>query len=255
MDLAKALAAEKKGSIEQLILVPSTHAAMIGAGASHSLLLDSVEETLVPNQTPVICPTIVAPLDLKYTAAMDSTLVVYAALAIVLDAALRKSTNPLMEEMVPELYNLVCVRGCDTMTHEEMMTICYRSGNLLSYGLGHEDRSSPIALASALIPSIFPHVHILSFWANMVPGLCYALESTSTTGPVQELVSCILKKGDWKNVPRLTVADESMKGFSVPDMALSQIQSNSALCKTFDLPNHVLIDILQHCLSDSFAAS
>ena len=249
MDLAKALAAERKDSIEQLILVPSTKAAMIAAGTSHSLLLDSVEETLIPNPTSVTCPTSVASLDSKYIAEMDSTVAVYGVLAIVLDASLRKSSNPVLAELVPELHHLIVGgSGHRTMTDEEMMSLCYRAGSLLSYGLGNEDRSSPIALGSSLIPSIFPHIHILSFWANLVPGLCHTiLGSSSVTGPlVQELVGSILAQEEWKDFPRLTVADESMKGFSVPDMALSHIQSNSALCKAYDMPTRILIDILQH---------
>jgi hypothetical protein len=255
MDLAKALAATAKNdSIEQLILVPSTHAATIAAGTTHSLLLDSIEETLVLNRSSITCPTTVAPLDPKYTAAMDVNHVVCVAVALILDACLRKSTNPHLEEMISKLHTLVRVQGQPTiMTHEEMMTLCYRSGNLLSYGLGSEDRSAPIALASSLIPCIFPHVHILAFWENLIPGLWYAVTSTSSDAlPVllQDLVESILAKGDWKKIPPLTVVDETMKGFSIPDMALSHIQSNGALCKTYDLPNQLLIDILQHSLTD-----
>jgi Iron-containing alcohol dehydrogenase len=254
MDLAKALAAaDKNHSMEQLLLVPSTNAAMMAAGSSHSLLLDSVEETLIPHPKTVTCPTTVVPLDPRYTAELDSTVAVYAVVAIVLDAALRKSANPLLPELVSELlHHLVLdvpLVPRTLMTPEEIMSLCYRAGNLLSYGLGSEDRSSPIALASSLIPSIFPHVHILSFWANLVPGLCHALQQSSPvimTGPIQDLVGRILAHEEWKHFPRLTVADESKKGFSVPDMALSHIQSNTALCKTFDMPHRILIDILQH---------
>jgi len=249
IDLAKTLAAERKDSIEQLLLVPSTHAAMIAAGASHSLLLDSVEETLVSNQSTVVCSTTVAALDPKYFATVDSTIAFYGVLAIVLDAALRRSTDRLLMEVVSEILELVRDGGHDTMSHEEIVSLCFRSSTLLSYGLGSEDRSSPIALASSLIPTIFPHVHILSFWASLVPGLCHALESTSVTGPVQELVGILHDRAEWKNFPKPTVVDEKMKGFSVPDMALSHLQSNSALCKTFDMPNQMLIEILQHSMS------
>jgi Iron-containing alcohol dehydrogenase len=256
MDLAKALAAtDKNHSMEQLLLVPSTNAAMMAAGSSHSLLLDSVEETLIPHPRLVTCPTTVVPLDPRYTADMDSTVAVYAVAAIVLDAALRKSSNPLLPELVSELLHhlelvdVPLVPRTLMITQEEIMSLCYRAGNLLSYGLGSEDRSSPIALASSLIPSIFPHVHILSFWANLVPGLCHTLQQSSPvlmTGPIQDLVGRILAHEEWKHFARVTVADESKKGFSVPDMALSHIQSNTALCKTFDMPHRLLIDILQH---------
>lgn len=269
MDLAKALAGDKKNAIEQLILVPSTYGAVIASGASHSLLLDTVEETLVP--TPGEKPsftTVVAPLDLKHTATtgMDhsSSHVLYASLAIVLDAGLRKSHHPLLGDIVQELYGFCVKDPTQEPSHDVLLDLCYRSGNILSYGLASEDRSAPMALASALIPPIFPDVHILTFWASLVPGLCHALQSSlsassksnsssndvGSIGPIiQELAKGVLANSNyWSNIPRLKVADESMQGFSIPDMAQSHIQSNATVWKCFDLPNNVLTGILQKSL-------
>jgi hypothetical protein len=251
MDLAKVLAREKKDTIEQLILVPSTFGGVIASGASHSLLLDTVEETLVPSlgEQPS-CPTIVAPLDAKYTASMGHpSHVLYASLAIVLDAGLRKSYHPLVDGMVQDLYRFCVEDPKQEISHDALLDLCYRSGSLLSYGLGSEDRSAPLALAASLIPPIFPHVHILTFWASLLPGLCRALQSASNVGdPMQELATGVLANIDWSNIPKLAVADESMQGFSIPDMALSHIQANATVWKCFDLPNSVLTEILQQSL-------
>ena len=47
MDLAKALPLGRDG-LEQIILIPSTYSAVLASSTSHSLFLDSAEETLVP---------------------------------------------------------------------------------------------------------------------------------------------------------------------------------------------------------------
>jgi hypothetical protein len=253
MDLAKALARDEKAAIEQLILVPSTYGGAVASGTSHSLLLDTVEETLIPNpvgEHQPRCPTIVAPLDSKYTASIGpSSHVLYASLAIVFDAGLRKSGHPLLDGMVQDLYRFCVEDPTQEISHEALLDLCYRSGSLLSYGLGSEDRSSPLALASSLIPPIFPHVHILTFWASLLPGLCHALQSASSAGdPMQELATGVLANTDWSNIPTLAVADETMTGFSIPDMALSHIQANATVWKSFDLPNNVLTKILQQSL-------
>jgi hypothetical protein len=49
-------------------------------------------------------------------------------------------------------------------------------------------------------------------------------------------------------IPQLTVADESLEGFSVPDMALSHIQSNQIVWKSFDVPDATLTEILKHSM-------
>ncbi len=255
MDLAKALARDNKHEIEQVILVPSTYAAMVASGSSHSLLLDPTEETLVPSpgeQNRDMCPITVAPLELKYTAAdtIESSHALHASLAIVLDACLRNCTDTRLNLMIEHLQTFNG-EGRD-VSHDDMMDLSYRTGNLISFGLGNDDRSAPLALAASLIPSIFPHVHILTFWASLVPGLCHVLQSSSSNNntnmnsDVQNLIQELLLRNDRFKIPTLTIADENKKGFSIPDMALSHIQSNTTVWKSLDMPNQVLTGILQH---------
>ena len=47
-------------------------------------------------------------------------------------------------------------------------------------------------------------------------------------------------------LPTLIVQDESLKGFSIPDMALSHIQSNQTVWNCYDVPDDTLLEVLQH---------
>lgn len=270
IDLAKALARDNQHHVEQLILVPSTHAAVIASGASHSLLLDPNEETLVPSPGKDLddsCPinVTVTPLEHKYTATLattttdipmrESSQAMYATLAIVLDASLRATNDPHLDDMIQDLQTIFVLQSQD-VPHDIMMDLCYRTGQLLSYGLGNTDRSAPLALAASLIPPLFPHMHILTFWASLVPGLYHQWQSSSThhdndnintNAQIHKLMQQVLARQDWTDIPKLTITDQSKKGFSVPDMALSHIQSNTTVWKSYDMPNHELTKILKHC--------
>ena len=246
-DLGKALANEKE--LDNLILIPSTYAAVLASSASHSLFLDPDEETLVPlpkdNDTvgTSVCSTTIAPLDLKYIAPVDSSHVLFASLAILLDAVYRKSENPLLPELRKKLNGLLDSPD-EEMSHDRAMDLLHDSGRLISYGLGQEDRSTPVALASALIPRMFPHVHILTFLAGLVPGLLHCVDATDE--PLVERI----RTYPAGMIPQLSVVDDSLKGFSIPDMAISHIQSNQAVWKSLDLPDKALTDILKYSLSD-----
>lgn len=253
VDLAKALAVEKKDSLEHLILVPSTYASILAAGSTHSLLLDSVEETLVPlpaagGDMTRSCETTVVLLDSKYIAPVDHSHVVNASLAIILDACLRKSQHPLLNEMLTDMHHLIVEKPDQELSHEMAINLLFQSGDLLSYGLGREDRSAPLALAASLIPRIFPHVHVLSFFGSLLPGLCEAFIESSSEMPLADELCVTLRKGGFTNIPKLAVTDESMQGFSVPDMALSHIQANQTVWKAFDVPNDTLTKILSNSL-------
>lgn len=248
MDLAKLLAKQK--SVEQVVLVPCTLGATMAAGASHTLLLDSIEETLVvaPSHTnnESLTRITTVPLDSNYTAnTVQELTVLQACLAISLDACLRQSPHPNLEVALQELHRILLLLQNEeqVVDHNTMMNLCYQVGTLISYGLGNEDRSAPLALAASLIPPLFPHVHILSFWASLLPGLCHALQQQPSNNPMaMELMRLVSKL----QVPRLDVMDETMKGFSIPDMALSHVQANATVWKSYDLPDRMLMDILQH---------
>jgi hypothetical protein len=122
---------------------------------------------------------------------------------------------------------------------------------LVSYGLDREDRSTPMTLASSLIPRIFPHVHVLDFLASMVPGLCRVMEGdsmhySSYDASVQTRIQKVLQNTD--SIPQLTVTSDEFKGFSIPDMALSHIRTNQTLWNSLDVSDSVLTELLAHSL-------
>jgi hypothetical protein len=260
IDLAKALSHEDDW--DQVLLVPATHAAVLACASSHSLFLDPIEEALIPlprtNTTvdkhkPMTVP-VVATLEEKLVAPMDdqSHVVVYASLAIALDAIYRQSHNPLALEVFQKAS--AALDSPQTVTHESAMELLYQAGTLISYGLigdDREDRSTPMALASSLIPRIFPHVHVLDFMASMVPGLCRVMEGdsihySSYDASVQTRIQKVLQNTD--DIPQLTVMSDEFKGFSIPDMALSHIRTNQTLWNCLDVPDSVLTELLAHSL-------
>jgi hypothetical protein len=264
VDLAKALSHEHDW--DNVILVPATHAAVMACASSHSLFLDPIEEALIPLPTNIntntsvntnITNTVVATLEEKLMAPVDTSHVVYASLAIALDAMYRQNHNPLALQVFQKASAALNADAADpshqALTHESAMELLYQSGSLLSYGLGREDRSTPMALASSLIPRIFPHVHMVSFLASMVPGLCRVMQKEQEVGSssydpsVQILIQKVLQHNT-DDIPQLTVISDEFKGFSVPDMALSHIRQNQTLWNCLDVPDSVLTELLSHSL-------
>jgi hypothetical protein len=261
MDLAKALHHGEKGlSLEHIILDPSTYAVVLASSSSHSLFLDPVEETLVPipkddkTTTNNCTTTTIVPLDSKYIAPIDnSSHVLYASLALILDACYRKSDNLHLPQLLQTVSDLLDDDEKKELSHDKAMELLYESGRLVSYGLGREDRSTPIALAASLIPQLFPHVHVLTFLASLLPGLCHQCSASSSEddAAIRHVVERILVRAASSEVhafPQLTVADETLEGFSVPDMALSHIRSNQTVWNSLDVPDSTLTEILQYSL-------
>jgi hypothetical protein len=260
VDLAKALAIESDW--EQVIVVPTSYASMVAAGSSHSLFLDPIEEALVPipsldttktttGDTPFSGTITVAPLEKKLSAPVDKSHIVYASIAIAVDTIFRDSGGDIQsaEELLKSAF--AALQAPSEVDHELATSLLFQSGNLLSFGLSNEDRSITLSLASSLIPRIFPHVHVLTFWASLCPGLCQLLldsqqlENTSITDICQTIVQ------NQELIPHLTVstrASKELDGFSVPDMSLSHIQTNQTLWKCIDVPNSVLTQVLSTSL-------
>jgi hypothetical protein len=267
----------------RMILVPTTYSGILAAGTSHSLLLDNDEETLVPyprnyqNIDVGSRVTTVGTLDIKnYMESVDDAkfdLLLYAVSAILLDSGLRKSSHPNLLMLLHKTIDLITLRNNnsnkDTTTTlsetiPELTNLLYQSGGLISYGLGsgdleEDDRSITIALSSSLIPTIFPETHPISFIAGLVPGLCHYYSCASTgdhrNNDVEEhllkLVEILQQQPSEDGMhppPSLSTKDESLQGFSIPDMALSHIQSNQHTCKPLDVPDDVLMNVLQHSL-------
>lgn len=251
MDLGKALASAI--SLDQMILVPSTYGAVMASSSSHSLFLNPAEETLVPvpslnsePQTSDASKKTIAPLDAKLIAPADNSYVLFASLVFLLDACHRKSDNPLLEETLLLIEKYLFEESDQALSHEDAMTLLHRSGEISSFGLESENRSIPVAMASSLIPQIFPHVHILTFFASLLPGMCHAVDTNQyeSADRIRTRLSDIEAA-----IPRLHVTDEELSGFSVPDLAMSHFQTNQALWKSLDVPDRTLISILQQSLS------
>ncbi len=276
MDLGKAVQAtlendQKSEKKTPLILVPTTFSGVLASGASHSLFLDNEEETLVPfpqshqaivdtvdgsdNSSHAIVSTLEPE---KYMEPIDATKVdelLYAVAAILLDASLRESSHPSLPMLLQNTTNLISQqRDNDEMDATSLIPLLYQSAGLLSYGLGdgfeeEDNRSITIALASSLIPTLFPETHPTSFLASLTPGICHLLtEQQSENEPLEELVNALQEQFEMKPPPSLVPVDESLQGFSVPDMALSHIQANQAVWKPADVSDDIFVQVLQHCM-------
>lgn len=277
--------------------MPTTYSGVLAAGASHSLLLDGDEETLVPfpqrhqeilatSESLHTHATVSTLEPLKYMENLDASkfdVLLYAVSAILLDAGLRKSTNPSLSTQLQDTIDLLSLRGNATdfaaksfggANNEDLvelipslMNLLYQSAGLLSYGLSdgfeeEDNRSIPIALGSSLIPTLFPETHPISFLASLVPGICHHYsekvqtqngvhDDSATADKLNTLVHRLEEQfagGSMLPPPPLVPRDESLQGFSIPDMALSHIQSNQAVWKSLDFPDDVLVQVLQHCI-------
>ena len=270
-------------SSNRMILVPTTYSGILAAGTNHSLLLDNDEETLVPyprnhqNVDVGSRVTTVGTLDINnYMEPVDDAkfdVLLYAVSAILLDAGLRMSSHPDLLMLLHKTIDLITLRNNNSNknttttlseTIPELTNLLYQSGGLISYGLGsgaleEDDRSITIALSSSLIPTIFPETHPISFIAGLVPGLCHYHSSASTgdhsNNDIQEqlhkLVEILQQQPSEDGMhppPSLSTKDESLQGFSIPDMALSHIQSNQHACTPLDVPDDVLMNVLQNSL-------
>lgn len=274
MDLGKAVQTtldnNKKSDKETpLILVPTTFGGVLASGASHSLFLDNEEETLVPfpqshqamedtiddsNNTGRATIATLEPG--KYMEPMDATKfdeLLYAVAAILLDASLRESSHPSLPMLLQNTTDLISHRKNN---HEidaaSLIPLLYQSAGLLSYGLGdgfeeEDNRSITIALASSLIPTLFPETHPTSFLASLAPGICHLLHEQNSDN-AGALVGALQERFVVQPPPSLVPVDESLQGFSVPDMALSHIQANQAVWKPADVSDDVFVQVLQHCI-------
>jgi hypothetical protein len=277
MDLAKAIV--KKQQAEQnssnlLLLVPATHGAMLASGASHSLLLDSVEEKLVPIPrgnfdcvaTVEDCAdydfcnsstmTMVAPLETnQYMEPMKGerlSNLLQSVATLLLDAGMQKTTNPSLPFLLDSTIQLLST-STDNNGNIENVTakLLFQSANLLSYGLpgaNNKDRSIPLALMASLLPTIFPQTHPITFLARLVPGLCHVLNTTNKNKrdlpQLTVLMDVLENQRQQLRLPPILVHDQ-YKGFSIPDMAVSCIESNQQLWNCLDADMDTLMTVLQ----------
>ena len=257
VDLAKAMASEAEW--EQVILIPTSYASIVAAGSSHSLFIDPVEEALVPipnlemknhqdSSASYSGTMTVAPLEDKLSAPVDKYHIVYASIGITVDSIFRNTggDNQDAEELLKSAF--AALQEPSEVSHEVATNLLYQSGSLLSFGLGDEDRSISMSLASSLIPRIFPHVHVLTFWASLVPGLCQVLLDSQQVDDPSITDICEIMLQSRESIPQLTVTSKEFEGFSVPDMSLSHIHTNQTIWKCLDVPDSVLTAVLSTSL-------
>jgi hypothetical protein len=217
----------------------------------------------------------------KYMDPMDADkfdVLLYAVSAILLDAGLRKSTDLSLPILLQDTINLISLRNNVNNNDSEvksselmklsspLINLLYQSAGLLSYGLSdgfeeEDNRSITIALGSSLIPTLFPETHPMSFIASLAPGICHFYSEQQQTQNIDnddandKLLRALVDRlqdqfsgGNMLSPPSLVPRDESLQGFSVPDMALSHIQTNQAVWEPLDFPDDVLVQVLQHCM-------
>ena len=212
----------------------------------------------------------------------------YAVSAILLDAGSRKSTHPSLPILLQSTIDLISLRKNNnsdseiSTTNDQLLAamipsltnLLYESAGLLSYGLSdgfleEDNRSITIALGSSLIPTLFPETHPISFIASLVPGLCHyysqqqhqqhdqqqQTENDGNDDSINDKLRTLVQQlqeqpseGGMRPPPSLVTRDETLEGFSIPDMALSHIQSNQAVWKPQDVPDDMLMQVLQHSL-------
>ncbi len=275
MDLGKAVRTTlEETRTTPLLLVPTTYSGILAAGATHSLFLDNEEETLVPVPTRHLelaslskeasAHATVSTLEPhKYMEPLSASSfddMLYALAAILLDAGLRESTHPSLPTLLQELHDLVLLRKNGnqfdaTELSPLLINLLYRSSCLLSYGLSdgfeeEDNRSIVVALGSSLIPTLFPETHPATLWASLVPGLSHVCKDAQSHNKVLLALVQALESPSATMLPppSLTPKDESLQGFSVPDMALSHIHSNQAIWKPSDVQDDIFVQVLEHCI-------
>ncbi|KAG7356081.1 hypothetical protein IV203_000767 [Nitzschia inconspicua] len=282
MDLGKTLQSKNSTVSTPLLLVPATYGAVLASGASHSLLLDSVEEKLVtyPKQSKTVeaswdhhddmqdignvATTIVAPLDgnklMEKGDYQCLSIILHAIAAILLDTAIQQSTKHALHSTLVDstLKLLVSTKTSDLAeATETVQSLLFQSATLLSYGLPGDtnDRSITMALLASLLPTIFPQTHPTTFIASLVPGLVQVLKSngnttTSLSPQLQQLVN-IMEQAPQQPIECLPKVHEQYEGFSIPDMALSCIEANQEVWNCLDADTNILLQVLQDSLANT----
>lgn len=285
MDLAKSLihTRDNTQSPFKLILVPSTFCAVLASGMSHSLLLDTIEEQLVPlprehvdwnttiveqgdamtyHDTKSWSSTMVAPLDVhKYIEPLDEAqlnTLLQAVAALLLDAAIQDASHPLLPPLIDSTLELIKQPKRDNKNMVISVTnLLFQSASLLSYGLvapgNTKDRSITLALMTSLLPTIFPETPTTTFLSSLIPGLCHVSASMMTDSCLQRRIDMlvdVLRNQPRHHLPKVVVHEE-YKGFSVPDMALNSIQSNQQVWRCLDANLDILMTVLQHSFPKS----
>lgn len=240
MDLTKAILRESDKKMTG-ILVPSTCGAIMASAASLPLILDTQEEALIipedsydTNETMKTDPgtIIVETSDIADFHKGDAA---YASLAVGVDAIYRGDTDN-----GATLLRLAS-KAINEKEKESLVNTLLSAGNTLSYGVaGSSVRSSPLALASSLIPTCFPNASMLTFMASLLPGLVQVMGSPEYDGPVDF---------NDKSIPALASLMVHSDGAQSVGTLMSHVKANQALWGCIDVEDSVLEAILHHSLN------
>lgn len=277
MDLAKAVQREHMGEESSeaalfTMMVPATYGAVLASGASHSLLLDSIEEKLVPFPKQKVSEevsvavdsgimdqsttTFISPLDAtKYMEPRNrqlQSILLHAVATILLDTATQQATHPSLPSLLDTTVDLLLSDNVSDV--DQINGLLFQSAFLLSYGLPGDshDRSISMALLASLLPTVFPLTHPTSFLASLVPGLMHLVKTKDVRAmppQLQTLMNVLETQSSFAALP-LQVHDQ-YEGFSVPDMAVSCVDENQHAWNCLDAPTDVLLQVLQHSLASN----
>jgi hypothetical protein len=230
IDLAKATV-QSTSNMDELILVPATYGATMVSTASHSLLLDPLEEEIVvsplTHELKRNVPTSVAVIEADKLDPQGRNNAVFAAIALAMDGILRGKKDPAIESL------LASDSWSDKAPTDVIQGQLLDIGTFISYGLGEEDRSIPLALAASLLPNHFAQDKAVDFMASLAPLLYRLARSTEPN-----MLESRLQEESLHDAPKV-LTTESFENL------LSSIHANQTLWNCFDARDNVLRQVLQ----------
>ena len=299
IDLAKVVASSlsRQNDVE-LVLAPATVGAAMASMSVGSMVLSQEEEALLPPEfigsgslvgslegvdTTVILDEYAMAVPLKQsvsstgTARKGSTATVVdaalGAISLCIDAAV---SSPSMIDAHRKIlidktieHSLCALSDLDVQSNggaakSHAIAAVVHAGQLICFGNMHKglirQRSVPIALASSLLPRYFPHGHILTFFASMLPGICATLPAKhGCTAAVGIVASSITGGGDVLDL--VEWAESVSKNAEIPTMAslaegapdihamMGRLDANAALLNCEDASYDYLEEVMQRSLS------
>lgn len=253
IDLAKAIVQNASSvDFDELILIPATYGGIFASGSSHSLLFDPKEESIVvhPNKDSDdgrVTTTFVN-IEASRIDPIGAKIAVLAAIAVNLDRSMQRIKSKTVEDIflseallhVKEIKNLSIVSKAEEQSfHENLTSFLLKSGMQMSYGLGDEERSIPLALATSLIPKVFPQHTVLGVMASLMTAIYNNLNMEDFSGAEAIVNSLFL---ECKDLLPILVTTESM------EVMMSEIHTNQSLWNCLDAPDSVLRTFLKETM-------
>lgn len=243
--LAKAVTVAQEANMDELLLIPSTYSAVLATTMEQSLLVDTKEETLVPDKPTskqdASSVTIALPdttmLDLSDHEATRET--AFAALSFCLARKYQGEESSFSDEIIANLESFISLSK-NQKTKEALRALALALqlvGQDLQWGFGKGRRDVSLAIAVALLPKIFPTSHTTSIMASHAPVLLNGNEARLAT-LYHELVETL-------GEPNTLVCNQSV------ETLLSIVRENQAAWNCLDARKEVMAQCLRsHSLVD-----